>query len=199
MAMILSRGLSACRSLLTAVSESRINYWASYAVDLACPFLFAHLGLRQLQRWPFALLWILVGLTAYTLAEYSIHRWLLHNPGSMFFYLHASHHLDPTKPAGFPFVTTPMTLLPIWLLLTRMHFEPASFLLCGFSAGYFYFGVLHHVEHSTRINQIPFRWLQERWAAHSVHHRLDQTNFGVMTSFWDYVFGTKQKRRPLPS
>lgn len=199
MAMRLGRGFSAGRSLLRGVTESRTNYWASYAVDLACPLLFAYLGLRQPQGWSLTLMSFLVGLAAYSLAEYSIHRWLLHNPRSIFFYPHASHHIDPTKPASFPFVTTPVTLVPIWLLLTRLHFEPASFLLCGFSAGYFYFGVLHHVEHTTRINQIPFRWLQERWAAHSVHHRLDQTNFGVMTSFWDHVFGTKQKRRPLPS
>jgi sterol desaturase/sphingolipid hydroxylase (fatty acid hydroxylase superfamily) len=161
--------------------------------------LFGYLGSRQPGRWPIALVSFMVGVAAYTLAEYSIHRWLLHNPRSLFFPLHAFHHSNPRKPAGLPFVTTPVTLLPIWLLLTKMHFEPASLLLCGLSAGYFYFGVLHHVEHSTRIRQIPFRWLQQRWAAHSVHHRLDQTNFGVTTSLWDYVFGTEQKRRALPS
>jgi sterol desaturase/sphingolipid hydroxylase (fatty acid hydroxylase superfamily) len=71
----------------------------------------------------------------------------------------------------------------------------ASFFLCGFSAAYFYYGALHHFEHTTRINQIPFRWLQGRWAAHSVHHRLDNRNFGVMTSFWDYVFKTHTSHR----
>ncbi len=197
MATRLSWSLSDGRSLLSTISENRFNYWASYVVDLACPLLFAYLGLRHLQRWPYVLISFLVGVFAFTFAEYAIHRWLLHDPRSVFFYLHASHHMDPKKTASFPFPTTLVVLLPIWLLLTRMHFQPASFFLCGFSAGYAYFGLLHHVEHTTRINQIPFRWLQKRWAAHSVHHRLDHSNFGVMTSFWDYVFGTKQKRKSV--
>jgi sterol desaturase/sphingolipid hydroxylase (fatty acid hydroxylase superfamily) len=190
-----TQSFSTCRSLLSTISESQANYWASFVVDLTCPLLFAYLGLHPPMHWSSAIISFLAGLLAFSLAEYSIHRWLLHDPRSFLFYLHESHHANPGKPAGIPFPTSLAVLLPVWLLLTSMHFQPASFLLSGFSAGYLYFGVLHYMEHSTRINQIPFRWLQHRWAAHSVHHRLEQSNFGVMTSFWDYVFRTQYKRR----
>jgi sterol desaturase/sphingolipid hydroxylase (fatty acid hydroxylase superfamily) len=193
------RILPACRSMMNDLSESRANYWASYLVDFSCPLLFAYLGLHRQMHWPSAVVGFLIGVMLFTLVEYSIHRWLLHNPESVFFQLHAVHHNDPEKPSAFIFPASMAILLPLWFLLTWIHFPAASFLLCGFSAGYFYFGMLHHVEHSTRINQIPFRWLQARWAAHSVHHRLDASNFGVMTSFWDYVFGTHQRQQKRKS
>jgi sterol desaturase/sphingolipid hydroxylase (fatty acid hydroxylase superfamily) len=189
----------ACSSLASRLSESRINYWASYAVDFSCPILFACLGLRHRPAWPVLIVSLLAGVVLFSLVEYAIHRWLLHNPRTVFYQLHAAHHIDPEKPAAFLFPTSLVILLPIWFLLTWIHFPSASFFLCGFSGGYFYFGMLHHVEHSTRINQIPFRWLQKRWAAHSVHHHIDQSNFGVMTSFWDYVFGTQQRQQKRKS
>jgi sterol desaturase/sphingolipid hydroxylase (fatty acid hydroxylase superfamily) len=181
--------------MIGALSESRINYWASYIVDGTCPVLFAILGVRHPVRWPVAVVSVLVGVFAFSLVEYSIHRWLLHNPRSAFYSLHAVHHAEPEKPSAFLFPTSIVILLSVWFLLMALHIQVASCFLCGFSAGYCYFGILHHVEHTTRINKIPFRWLQKRWAAHSVHHRIDQSNFGVMTSFWDYVFGTKQRRQ----
>jgi sterol desaturase/sphingolipid hydroxylase (fatty acid hydroxylase superfamily) len=190
----------ASRLLLRNLSKSRANYWASYVVDFICPVLFAYLGLRHWPGWPAMILSSLFGLFVFTLVEYSIHRWLLHDPRSVLYQAHEAHHLDPEKPSAFLFAASFLVLMPIWLILTdvlRVH--GASFFLCGFSAGYFYYGALHHFEHTTRINQIPFRWLQGRWAAHSVHHRLDNRNFGVMTSFWDYVFKTHQRDRKRKS
>jgi sterol desaturase/sphingolipid hydroxylase (fatty acid hydroxylase superfamily) len=185
----------ASRSLLRTISKSRINYWASYVVDFSCPVLFGILGLRHQPTWLSAVVSFVFGFFVFTLVEYSIHRWLLHDPRSVLYQAHEAHHLDPEKPSAFLFPASFVVLMPIWWLLTDvLHIHGASFFLCGFSAAYFYYGALHHFEHTTRINQIPFRWLQGRWAAHSVHHRLDNTNFGVMTSFWDYVFGTSQKQ-----
>ena len=186
---------SASRSLLRTLSKSRANYWASYVVDFICPVLFAFLGLRQHPGWLSILIGFVFGLFVFTLVEYAIHRWLLHDPRSVLYQAHEAHHLDPEKPSAFLFPASFLVLMPIWLVLTDvLHIPGASFFLCGFSAGYFYYGLLHHFEHTTRINQIPFRWLQGRWAAHSVHHKLDQSNYGVMTSFWDYVFKTDQNR-----
>lgn len=187
---------SAPRTLLQKITTSRVNYWAAYAVDFFCPVLFAYLGLSQ----PHGLLAISLGLTigifVFTLVEYSIHRWLLHNPDCFLFPLHEAHHLRPGERAAFLFPISFLILMPIWLLLVNvLHVPGASFFLCGFSGAYFYYDTLHHFEHTVRINQIPFRWLQGRWAAHSVHHRIDESNYGVMTSFWDYVFGTHQKQR----
>ena len=184
----------ASRSLVRAISKSRFNYWASYVVDFGCIVLFAYLGLSRQPNWPSTIVASLFGVAVFTLVEYSIHRWLLHDPRSILFQAHEAHHLDPEKPSAFLFPASFLVLMPIWAILAALLRIPgASFFLCGFSAGYFYYGALHHFEHTSRINQIPFRWLQKRWAAHSVHHHLDDRNFGVMTSFWDYVFKTHQK------
>ena len=173
------------------VSESHINYWASYVTDFTCPLLFAYLGTRHLWYWPSAIFSFFSGLTVFSLIEYSVHRWLLHGSGGLLFRLHESHHKAPEERSAFFFPTSIVTLTLVWLLLDRaLHLQYASFFTCGVASGYCYFGILHHVEHTTRINQIPFRWLQKRWAAHSVHHRLDHRNFGVVTSFWDVVFGS---------
>ena len=193
----------AARDVAHAVSESRTNYWASYLTDFTCPFLFAYLGIRQGARWPSSMALFLSGLVAFSLIEYSIHRWLLHDPKSILFDLHEAHHNEPEKPSAFFFPTSIVTLMLVWLLFDRaLHVESTSFFICGVATGYCYFGALHHLEHATRINQLPFRWLQKRWAAHSVHHHLDQSNFGVISSFWDYVFRThysysKQKHSRL--
>ena len=188
-------------SLMSTISASRANYWASYLCDFSCILIFAYLGFRGTWSWPWVILSSLFGLVVFSLVEYSIHRWLLHDPRSGLFHLHAAHHNDAEKLTAFFFPTSILVLVPVWLLLTKLlHLQHGSFFLSGFSAGYFYFGVLHHVEHTTRINHLPFRWLKSRWAAHSVHHHLDDTNFGVMTSFWDYIFRTQQsqaKRRRL--
>ncbi len=185
----------ASRTILQTISNNRINYWAAYAVDFGCPVLFGYLGLRHPPGWPSILLSSLCGVAAFTLVEYAIHRWLLHNPQCFLFPLHEAHHQRPGETAAFLFPTSFLVLMPIWWLLTGLlHLAGASFFLCGFSGAYFYYDTLHHFEHTVRINQIPFRWLQGRWAAHSVHHRLDNSNYGVMTSFWDYVFGTHQKQ-----
>lgn len=183
------------RSMVGAICENRVNYWAAYATDFGCPCIFAYLGAQHASGWQAIILSSLLGLFFFSLIEYAVHRWLLHNPRSALFYLHDAHHNNPEKTSAFLFPASVLLLMPVWYVLTRgLHLELASYFLMGFSGGYFYFDTLHHVEHRTRINQIPFRWLKKRWAFHSVHHRLDESNFGVITSFWDYVFRTHQKQ-----
>jgi sterol desaturase/sphingolipid hydroxylase (fatty acid hydroxylase superfamily) len=184
----------ASREMVRSISRSRANYWASYVVDFSCILLFGYLGLRRQAGWESIGGSLAFGVFVFTLVEYSIHRWLLHDPRSVLYQAHEAHHIDPQHAAAFLFPASFVVLMVVWVLLTYgLHVRGASFFLCGFSAGYFYYGALHHFEHTTRINQIPFRWLQGRWAAHSVHHRLDNRNYGVMTSFWDHVFGTHQR------
>ena len=182
-------------SLVGAICENRLNYWAAYATDFSCPCIFAYLGIHQGSTWPAALLSSLCGLFLFSLIEYAVHRWLLHDLRSALFDLHDAHHNDPQKTSAFLFPTSFLLFMPLWYLLSwGLHVQQASFFLMGLSGGYFYFDTLHHMEHRTRINQLPFRWLKRSWAFHSVHHHIDQSNFGVITSFWDHVFGTHHKQ-----
>lgn len=191
----MSQIADASRNLMGSISESRWNYWASYVTDYSCPVIFVYLGLHHGSGWPTILAGIFLGLMAFTLIEYSIHRWLLHNPNSVLYPLHEAHHNHPETPSAFLFPTSLVVLMLVWLIFAKgFHLPASAFFIAGVAAGYCYFGTVHHVEHSTRINQLPFRWMKKRWAAHSVHHHFDNNNFGVITSFWDYVFGTHQKQ-----
>jgi cyclopropane-fatty-acyl-phospholipid synthase len=195
MATELNQAVAAPETLLSRMSKNPANLWASYVVDSSGPVLFAYLGLRHHLGWHSNLGNALAGFVVFTLVEYAIHRWLLHNPKCFLFPLHEAHHHDPHAVAAGLFFTSLAVLMPVWALLTIvLGWQGGSFFLSGLAAGNLYFGLIHQFEHSIRINQIPFRWMQGRWAAHSVHHKLDNTNFGVMTSFWDWVFGTHQKQ-----
>ena len=184
---------SAKRSLVEIVCESRANYWAAYATDFSCPCLFGYLGMQHASNWSASVVSVLFGLFVFSLIEYAVHRWLLHDLRGALFDLHDAHHNNPERTSAFLFPTSLLLLVPVWCLLTwGLHVQQASYFLMGLSGGYFCFDTLHHAEHALRINQMPFRWLKKRWAFHSVHHRIGQRNFGVTTSFWDYVFGTHQ-------
>lgn len=176
------------------ICESPINYWAAYVVDCSCPLIFAYLGMRQASSLLAIVISAFCGLFSFSLIEYVVHRWLLHDPRSALYYLHDAHHENPERTAAFLFPASLALLLPIWCLLTWLHVPQASYFLMGLSGGYVYFDTLHHLEHTTRINQIPFRWLKKKWAFHRVHHRIQDSNFGVISPFWDYVFGTHQKQ-----
>ncbi len=182
------------RSLVGAICESRLNYWAAYAVDLSCPAIFAYLGMQHAERWPVIVLSSMLGLVLFSLIEYAVHRWLLHDLRSALADLHDAHHANPERTSAFLFPTSLSLLMPAWFLLRWAHVPEASYVLMGLSAGYVSFDTLHHIEHTTRINRIPFRWLKRTWAFHRVHHRLDRCNYGVITPFWDHVFGTHQTR-----
>ena len=185
------------RSFLQTISESRFNYAAAFVADFTSIWLFGYLGVREPFALPSAALVWLVGFALFSLAEYAIHRWLLHNPKTFLFPLHDAHHKHPNMPASSFFLTGMVVLAIIWTFLRyALGFREAGFFISGFAAAYSYYGIFHHVEHTTRINQIPFRWMQKTWAAHSVHHRLQETNFGVTSSFWDHVFKTYYKNKP---
>jgi sterol desaturase/sphingolipid hydroxylase (fatty acid hydroxylase superfamily) len=174
-----------------AVTASRANYCASYVVDFACPLVLGYLGAREATGLGTPAIGVAAGLFTFTFIEYAVHRWLFHRPTGLLSAMHHSHHQTPDTHAALPFFTSAGVAAICWPALTAVIGSvPASFFLCGVMGGYFYYAALHHLEHSVRINAVPFRWMQRRWAMHSVHHHLAGTNFGVTTSFWDRVFAT---------
>ena len=74
---------TAASDLMGTISESRANYWASYVTDFSCPVLFAWLGAHHGLSWPAVILSSFLGVATFSLIEYAIHRWLLHNPKSV--------------------------------------------------------------------------------------------------------------------
>jgi len=179
------------RNLFRTIALSRANYWLAYVTDFACAAACGYLGFRAGGVWYVSLANVLGGAFAFSFVEYALHRWAFHSSSSLSGELHASHHHHPRRPSALPCLSSAVSAPAFfWLLTQFMSVHVASFVLCGFFAAYLSYGVLHHLQHSIRIKDIPFRWLRRKWAAHAVHHGRADVNFGVTTSLWDRVFGT---------
>jgi sterol desaturase/sphingolipid hydroxylase (fatty acid hydroxylase superfamily) len=182
--------------LIRALIRSRTNYRLAYAMDLACPLVLGYLGIREAPGWPGLVGAAGAGLVTFSFVEYAIHRWLFHAPVGLMASMHQAHHDAPEDHAALPCLTSAgVAALAWWGLAPLVGSALASGFLCGLLSGYFYYGALHHFEHSVRLTSVPFRCLQRRWAVHAVHHRLVDANYGVTTSFWDRVFGTHYQSR----
>jgi sterol desaturase/sphingolipid hydroxylase (fatty acid hydroxylase superfamily) len=139
-------------------------------------------------------LWLLaaaIGATWWTLAEYILHRFVLHRMAP-FKIMHDAHHQAPLDFVGTPTwlslgVILGTVFLPAWALTS---FNTASGLTVGTMAGFFWYGIVHHAIHYRRPRTIAPRLLIAT-RRHALHHYSAQPgNFGVTTSFWDDVFGT---------
>lgn len=179
------------RRFFGAIATSRANFWLAYATDCACAVVFCILGIRAGGTWHVAIASVAGGTFVFSFVEYAFHRWIFHTELVIWSELHASHHHDPQQPVALPFwfsaVSAPVFF---WGLTHGTSAFVAHFVLCGFFAAYFSYGVLHHLQHSIRIKDVPLYWLRRLWIDHAVHHGREDVNFGVTTSLWDRLLGT---------
>jgi sterol desaturase/sphingolipid hydroxylase (fatty acid hydroxylase superfamily) len=129
------------------------------------------------------------GLAAWTLAEYLLHRFALHHwPYISKF--HQAHHDEPRAKIGAPTLFTLLfffgvAFVPIWALVNAII---ASAFFAGFLMGYIAFAAVHEAVHHSQSQNLLMRYFKK---LHAIHHHGDSSkNFGVITSFWDHVFGT---------
>jgi len=129
---------------------------------------------------------LLIGLAAWTLVEYAIHRLVYHH-APVFSALHDSHHQAPNEFIGVPsFVSSGF---PVRIL----DDVAASGFTSGMLLGYAAYMFVHHATHHFAIQ--PGDWLYEARVRHMAHHYHDNANSGVSTGFWDRVFDTTGARR----
>jgi cyclopropane-fatty-acyl-phospholipid synthase len=133
-----------------------------------------------------------LGIAAWTLAEYGLHRLVLHHV-QPFARWHAEHHRQPQALICTPTVLSAALFvggvwLPAWALGGTW---PATALTFGVLCGYLAYTLLHHAVHH-RPMRSP--WLRERQRWHALHHRRGETghhgHFGVTSGLWDRAFGT---------
>jgi len=149
---------------------------------------------------PHALIWAAVfaaGLIAWTFIEYVLHRFVLHH-APLISGLHEQHHNNPNDPVGTPVWASSLSAfvfvaLPSWALF---GFELATAATAGMATGYLLYVYCHYAAHYGRPEPGTFFYrLRVRHARH--HHLSDDGNFGVITSFWDHVFGTALDPRTI--
>ena len=175
--------------------QSRISYFADMvlspllALGLSI-FALAHFSGLELVDW---VLGITAGAALWTLCEYLVHRVVYHRI-VIFRRYHEAHHADPRAYIGAP----PMLATGIVFLGSYAPFEAvapifANGLSVGMLAGYAVYALVHHACHFWM--PAPGGYLYRIRLHHAAHHYShDEGNFGVTTSFWDRVFGTRIQR-----
>lgn len=135
---------------------------------------------------------VLVGVATWTLLEYLVHRIVFHRY-SAGLRLHRLHHDHPNDPdAERSSLSTPLIAIPIgFLLIVTAGVEDGSAIFTGLLLGYLAFIVVHYAVHRWPIQ--PNSWLYSAKMRHLTHHRYDNCNYGVTTSFWDIVFRTNAR------
>lgn len=172
------------------LSESKLNYWATYVVDLSLlTFFLAHDGIRLGVGGRSMLGLFAAGVFSWTFMEYVFHRWMYHMGLPLTVEGHQRHHENPTAYIAMPFVVTPLLFLPIWGFFSAwLHIAGFASVLGGFFGGFIAYSFMHHSLHHYKM---PAAWLRHLQSQHRIHHALPDSNYGVTTRFWDRVFGTE--------
>jgi sterol desaturase/sphingolipid hydroxylase (fatty acid hydroxylase superfamily) len=145
----------------------------------------------------------LLGLFLWTLAEYTLHRFLFHyKPTSprqerIFFLFHGIHHAQPQVktrlvmplPVSIPgfFIFFGLFYLILAVLLKSPQWIAP--LTSGFMIGYLAYDLTHYATHHFPMRSGYAKYIKRH---HMQHHYKDaETRFGVSSPLWDWVFGTR--------
>jgi sterol desaturase/sphingolipid hydroxylase (fatty acid hydroxylase superfamily) len=146
-----------------------------------------------------------VGLFAWTLFEYGLHRYVFHFVGPkpwqrrFHFVFHGVHHDFPqdsrrlVMPLG---VSIPIGLFFFLLADALTPLPIACALLAGFGTGYLLYDGLHYFTHHLRAKSRLGKYLKKYHLVH--HHTGVEGKWGVTTPIWDYAFGTVEETRRGP-
>ncbi|MED6192848.1 cytochrome P450 [Stylosanthes scabra] len=139
----------------------------------------------------------LIGLFAWTLAEYLLHRFLFHVKttsywgNTLHYLLHGCHHKHPMDHLRlvFPPAAAAILAVPLWnivRLLSTPTTAPAIF--GGFLLGYIMYDCTHYYLHHGQPKSDAPKKLKKYHLNH--HYRISNHGFGITSPLWDIVFGT---------
>ncbi len=177
-----------------------IVLWLPIAVALV---VYAVTNVRGPDFPAFIPLGFLVGLFLWTLAEYTLHRFLFHHkPTSprqerILFLFHGIHHAQPQVktrlvmplPVSIPaFVVFLAMFYSIFSVLLRSPQWVAP-LMSGFLIGYLAYDLTHYAAHHFPMRSGYAKYIKRYHMQH--HYKDTDTRFGVSSPVWDWVFRTQ--------
>ncbi len=144
---------------------------------------------------------MVLGYLIWTLIEYFGHRYLFHweFPGEfgkrIHFLIHGVHHDHPNDPLRLvmPILLSAPIMIIAFLVATVIFGATLRYpALVGFISGYLAYDMVHYYTHhavpTTKLGMMLRR-------LHLMHHYRDHDKgFGVSAPYWDYVFGTIEKK-----
>jgi sterol desaturase/sphingolipid hydroxylase (fatty acid hydroxylase superfamily) len=187
---------------------SRVRPWQVMAVWTPVSLWFLAEGLWRGELGPgrVAALFLL-GVLAWTLLEYLLHRWVFHfepRPGheleeDLSFLVHGVHHDYPYDPDRLVMPPAVSLFLAFAVgLPLRAGLGPARFpaIFAGLVAGYVWYDLTHYAVHHLTQRTAFGRMLRRN---HYLHHfRHPGQLFGVTSPLWDLVFRTYLRAEPEP-
>jgi dihydroceramide fatty acyl 2-hydroxylase len=145
----------------------------------------------------------ILGLLLWTLAEYTLHRFLFHHkPTSprqerIFFLFHGVHHAQPQDKTRLVMplpVSIPMALVffgLFHLILSGLLKAPqwVAPVMAGFLAGYLVYDLTHYATHHFPMRRGYAKFVKRYHMQH--HYKDPNKRFGVSSPVWDFVFHTQ--------
>ncbi len=143
-----------------------------------------------------------VGLFIWTLAEYTLHRFVFHFPPKtprmerITFLFHGVHHAQPQCKTRL--VMPPVVSIPLALLFYALFVELFGNLLAapgwvnpvmsGFLIGYLIYDLTHYATHHWPMRSGYAKYIKRYHMQH--HYKTPDARYGVSSPIWDYVFKT---------
>lgn len=143
-----------------------------------------------------------LGYAIWTMIEYFGHRYLFHweFPGEfgkrIHFLIHGVHHDHPNDPLRLvmPILLSGPIMIIAWFVGTLLFGTTLRYPgLAGFVTGYLTYDMVHYyTHHATPTTKLGLTLRR----LHLMHHFRDHDKgFGVSAPYWDFVFGTAEKRK----
>jgi sterol desaturase/sphingolipid hydroxylase (fatty acid hydroxylase superfamily) len=147
-----------------------------------------------------------LGLGAWSLAEYLLHRFVFHfQPDTrwgrrLHFIIHGVHHDYPHDPMRLvmpPSVSVPLAILTFVGFRALLGPEWSLPFFAGFLVGYLFYDMTHfHIHHHRATNRLS---LALRRYHYRHHFQQSSRGYGVTSPVWDRVFRTNPIRRRGPA
>jgi sterol desaturase/sphingolipid hydroxylase (fatty acid hydroxylase superfamily) len=145
----------------------------------------------------------IIGLFLWTLAEYTLHRFLFHHHPTtprqerIFFLFHGIHHAQPQVktrlvmpfPVAIPLAAVFFGLFYLILAVLLKSPQWVTPLMAGFLIGYLAYDLTHYATHHFPMRSGYAKYIKRYHMQH--HYKDPDTRFGVSSPVWDWVFRTQ--------